>query len=108
MQQNAVASAVWYLLLYNLLFIGRGSRNRGVVIGYQTRRLCAVMKRNFVGYFSNPTYYVFLCIFVFLTSLAAFWPYEFFNQNLATLDQLNYCTLDHAGVYPSHHDEHLG
>lgn len=50
----------------------------------------AVMKRNFKGYFSNPTGYVFLCIFVFLTSLAAFWPYEFFNQNLATLDQLNY------------------
>ena len=50
----------------------------------------AVMKRNFKGYFSNPTGYVFLCIFVFLTSLAAFWPYEFFNQSLATLDQLNY------------------
>lgn len=50
----------------------------------------AVMKRNFIGYFSNPTGYVFLCIFVFLTSVAAFWPYEFFNSNLATLDQLNY------------------
>lgn len=54
------------------------------------RAAYAVMRRNFVGYFSNPTGYVFLCIFVFLTSLAAFWPYEFFNQNLATLDQLNY------------------
>jgi ABC-2 type transport system permease protein len=54
------------------------------------RAAFAVMKRNFVGYFSNPTGYVFLCIFVFLTSVAAFWPYEFFNQNLATLDQLNY------------------
>jgi len=54
------------------------------------RAAYAVMRRNFVGYFSNPTGYVFLCIFVFLTSLAAFWPYEFFNQNLAVLDQLNY------------------
>ena len=53
------------------------------------RAAYAVMRRNFVGYFSNPTGYVFLCIFVFLTSVAAFWPYEFFNQNLATLDQLN-------------------
>jgi ABC-2 type transport system permease protein len=61
----------------------------GLIAG--TRRAAfAVMKRNFVGYFSNPTGYVFLCIFVFLTSVAAFWPYEFFNQNLATLDQLNY------------------
>ena len=36
------------------------------------RAAYAVMKRNFKGYFSNPTGYVFLCIFVFLTSLAAF------------------------------------
>ncbi|MCD0461219.1 Gldg family protein [Roseiconus lacunae] len=61
----------------------------GLIAGTK-RAAFAVMKRNFVGYFSNPTGYVFLCIFVFLTSVAAFWPYEFFNQNLATLDQLNY------------------
>ena len=49
----------------------------------------AVLKRNFIGYFSNPTGYVFLCVFVLLTSFAAFWPHEFFNANLANLDQLN-------------------
>lgn len=53
------------------------------------RATFAVSKRNFVGYFSNPTGYVFLCLFVLLTSLAAFWPHEFFNSNLANLDQLN-------------------
>ncbi len=53
------------------------------------RAAFAVLKRNFVGYFSNPTGYVFLCLFVLLTSLAAFWPHEFFTANLANLDQLN-------------------
>lgn len=54
------------------------------------RAAFAVLKRNFYGYFSNPTGYVFLCLFVLLTSMAAFWPHEFFNSNLANLDQLNY------------------
>ncbi len=49
----------------------------------------AVLKRNFIGYFSNPTGYVFLCLFVLLTSFAAFWPHEFFTANLANLDQLS-------------------
>ncbi|MDH3718955.1 MAG: Gldg family protein, partial [Planctomycetota bacterium] len=49
----------------------------------------AVLKRNFVAYFTNPTGYVFLCLFVALTSYFAFWPPEFFNANLANLDQLN-------------------
>ena len=49
----------------------------------------AVLKRNFIGYFSNPTGYVFLCLFVLLTSLAAFWAHEFFTSNMANLDQLN-------------------
>ena len=37
----------------------------------------AVVRQNFRGYFSNPTGYVFLCVFVLLTSFAAFWPNSF-------------------------------
>ncbi len=54
-----------------------------------TKVLFAVFKRNFVGYFANPTGYVFICVFVLLSSIAAFLPNEFFNANLANLDQLN-------------------
>lgn len=54
-----------------------------------TNVLFAIFKRNFVAYFTNPTGYVFVCVFVLLSSIAAFWPNEFFNANLANLDQLN-------------------
>lgn len=51
--------------------------------------ILSVFKRNFAGYFSSPIGYVFICAFILLTGFAAFWPADFFNSNLATLDQLN-------------------
>ncbi len=89
MALTKVSSAIFILFVYDFILLLILVADRSPAAGTK-RAAFAVMKRNFVGYFSNPTGYVFLCIFVFLTSLAAFWPYEFFNQNLATLDQLNY------------------
>ena len=89
MALSKVSSALFILFVYDFVFLLILVAVIAILSGTK-RAAFAVMKRNFVGYFSNPTGYVFLCIFVFLTSLAAFWPYEFFNQNLATLDQLNY------------------
>lgn len=76
------------LLLANLFFAAIALL---LILGLssQKRAAYAVLKRNFLGYFGSPTGYVFLCLFVLLTSMAAFWPHEFFNSNLATLDQLN-------------------
>ncbi|RMF90995.1 MAG: hypothetical protein D6741_16410 [Planctomycetota bacterium] len=54
-----------------------------------TKVLLSVLKRNFLSYFASPTAYLFICVFVAMSTVAAFWPNEFFSANLATLDQLN-------------------
>ena len=53
------------------------------------RSAFAVFKRDFLAYFTNPIGYVFLCLFVALSSITAFWSEAFFSSNLANLDQLN-------------------
>ena len=73
---NALVS-LSVLLLYNLGFIAILLLALVPLAMFRPAAF-AIIKRNLVGYFSNPTGYVFLCVFLAATSIALFWVADFF------------------------------